>query len=424
MGKVKIPKSEYSKIADLYQSGISQVEIANIYNVCRDTIAKILKNNCVDRFKKIKESEYKNIIEMYNNGMTQREIGNTYGVKQSFIATIIKNNDPSWKIRRGKTPLYEEADSIIKMYVSGMTETEIAKIYDCSASAVSSILIQENISTRNGGSMNTQDVIEKMQLLYINGMQLKDIASKFNTTYPTVSRLLKQQGVNIDRYTYHFNEHYFDNIDSQYKAYILGLLWADGCNVTNKNSIIISLQEKDKGLLEIINVLTENERPLKLKKLHDKNPKWQNCYTLVWQSKYLSSLLESYGMVNNKSLFLRFPDWLDKNLYSHFIRGYFDGDGCISLSKNNNNRSASINMVGTRMFLEEVSKIIKNETDIDVFIKRDERANDPICILRCGIRNDVINILDWLYSNAQIYMQRKYDKYQQFLNNINNSCCA
>ena len=76
------------------------------------------------------------------------------------------------------------------------------------------------------------------------------------------------------------------------------------------------------------------------------------------------------------------------------------------------------------MFLEEVSKIIKNETDIDVFIKRDERANDPICILRCGIRNDVINILDWLYSNAQIYMQRKYDKYQQFLNNINNSCCA
>ena len=253
---------------------------------------------------------------------------------------------------------------------------------------------------------------------------MREIADEFNTTRATVSKLLKKNGVNVDRYTYHFNEHYFDSIDTPDKACYMGMLWADGHNCIDRGSIIIELQEKDADLLRTLNDLVENERPIRIQKLHDKNSNWQNQYRLVLQSKYTSQILEHYGMVQNKSLVLTFPEWLDQKLYASFILGYFDGDGCISLQSNNNDRSAMINMVGTKMFLEKVANIICVTLGVVVDISRDARARDPICVLRCSHRDDVVKILNWLYSGATIYMQRKYDKYQQFLNNINNSCCA
>lgn len=313
---------------------------------------------------------------------------------------------------------------IVDMYQKGALQKEIAEKYNCSASTISSVLRKYNVLTRLGGSKNTPDVIQKWIEMYLDGALLKDIALEFDVNATTVSKHLKLNGIDVDRYTYHFDEHYFDIIDTQEKAYYMGMLWADGHNCIERGSIIIELQEQDAALLEKLNALVKNERPIRRQNLHDKNPNWQNQYRLVLQSKYTSNVLESYGMFQNKSLVLTFPSWLNKSLYASFIRGYFDGDGCITLQSSNHNRSAMINMVGTKMFLEKVSDIIQTTLDVGVSIERDKRARDPICILRCSKRDDVVKILNWLYCDANIYMQRKYDKYQQFLNNINNSCCA
>ena len=318
----------------------------------------------------------------------------------------------------------QDYEIIIDMYQNKFTQKEIAEKFGCSASTISSILKQCNIATRLGGSQHTPDVIQQWITMYLDGYTLQDIALMFGVNLSTVSKHLKLNGITIDRYTYHFNEHYFDVIDTQEKAYYMGMLWADGHNCVERGSIILELQEQDLDLLEKLNTLAENERPLRKHNLHDKNPNWQNQYRLVLQSKYTSKILESYGMRQNKSLILTFPTWLHKSLYSSFIRGYFDGDGCITLQSINYNRSAMINMVGTRMFLSKVADIINHTLGIDVSVERDSRARDPICILRCSKRNDVVTILNWLYQDATIYMQRKYDKYQQFLNNINNSYCA
>lgn len=318
----------------------------------------------------------------------------------------------------------DDYKNIADMYQNGKSQSYIAEIYNCSEATIGTVMKQLKISTRPGGSKNTPEIISKWIEMYLSGILIKDIAKEFNVGRNTVSKQLKKNGVEIDRYTYHFNEYYFDNIDSQEKAYIIGMLWADGHNCVSKGSIILELQETDVGLLEKINLLTGNERPLRKQNLHLKNENWKDQYKLVWQSKYTSNILESYGMVQGKSLVLTFPEWLDPTLYAHFIRGYFDGDGCISLQSTNKNRSASISMVGTRMFLESVASIIKNNTGVNVFINRDKRAREPICTLHCSVRNDVVNILNWLYQDSTICMQRKYDKYQQFLININNSYCA
>ena len=322
----------------------------------------------------------------------------------------------------GKKKISEnEYNKIVDLYNDGMTQPEIAILYNCSASSISSILKQMRVTTRLGGSQNTHEHVLQWIEMYQDGYLLQDIAAKYDTTYATVSKLLKKNGVVIDRYTYHFDEHYFDNIDTQDKAYILGLLWADGYNDTDKGSIAIQLQEQDKELLLKINRVTCNERPLRKSSLSEKNSRWQDQYMLTWQSRYVSKLLDEYGMHKKKSLILEFPGWLDEDLCRHFIRGYIDGDGCISLSQNG--KFASVSMVGTKMFLNVVKDIIKESLDVDVVIQRDKRAQEPICTLRCGTKDGVSKILKWIYRDANLFLNRKYNKYQQFLNvnNMNNS---
>lgn len=315
----------------------------------------------------------------------------------------------------------EEYEKIVDLYKQGMTQPDIAKMYNCSVSTISSIMKKMNIETRLGGSKNTKSVVLRMHEMYKNGKLLREIADEFHTTRATVSKLLKKNGFEVDRFTYHFNEHYFDQIDSQDKAYILGLLWADGHNRVDRGSVILELQEDDKELLEKINNITENERPLRKVALNDKNPSWKNQYNLLWQSKYLSNVLNQYGMCQRKSLVLKFPDWIDKELYPHFIRGYMDGDGCVCCMKQNH--KIQVSMVGTRMFLENVQKIC-DDIGVKTYIIHDTRANEVICTLAIASNVCSMRFLNWIYNNANLKMERKYNKYQQFLNSINNSYCV
>ena len=74
-------------------------------------------------------------------------------------------------------------------------------------------------------------------------------------------------------------------------------------------------------------------------------------YKVKWivQNKHLWNILNSYGCTPRKSLTLKFPDikiFKSKDLIRHFIRGYFDGDGCISFS-NKDHTKIFCNILGT-----------------------------------------------------------------------------
>ena len=295
-----------------------------------------------------------------------------------------------------------------------MTQQEIANIYGCSKQVVYKIMKQMNAGVRPNGF--TQEDAKNMYQMYNDGMSMYNIADKFNTCRHTVGRTLKRYGFKVDRLKYHCNDNYFDLVDTEEKAYILGLLWADGCNDTKLGKIQLQLQESDIQILEIINKLIDNDRPLYFTALNDKNPNWQNTYTLVLKSYHMSEVLERYGMVPRKSLVLQFPDFLDSSLYKPFIRGYFDGDG--SISYNVTTKTLDFSIVGTNMFLCYVQKICNN-LGIKTYLRKDKK------IYTLGITNkpDRIKFLNWIYDNASIKLERKYLKYQQVLNDydVNNS---
>jgi intein-encoded DNA endonuclease-like protein len=369
------------------------------------------------------EQDFLDIVDMYHGGQTRDEIAAVYNVSGATISRFLKRKNVVWEKKPHRKIDIAEYAHIGEMYENSTSTTDISNEYGVHPATIRYILSQLNIEIRTGGSTNTYDDVIQWKQKYENGKLLKDIAEEYGVTPTTVRKHLESIGVDVDRHIYHFNENFFDIIDSQEKAYILGMLWADGCNNSSKNCVHLSLQEQDVELLKQINNLTNNDRPLRKSCLSKSHNNYQDQYCLTWGSKYFCDVLNDLGMVPRKTLVLEYPKSINEDLHRHFCRGYLDGDGCITLK--NNGQFAAISMTGTHMFLNKVKEIISKQLGVEVSVYRDERSRDPICVLHCGRKDDVKKILDWVYGDANIFLQRKYDKYQQFIsfnNNINNSC--
>ncbi len=313
-----------------------------------------------------------------------------------------------------------ECKNIVEMYQYGMTYKQIAEHYKCSVSPISKIIrsMCDNIRDPHAQLFSKEDAYHMYQL-YLSGNTVGEIAKISGTYRHMVTKLFKRYGLQTDRLTYHCNEEYFDTVDCAEKAYILGLLWADGCNNLSLGKIQLQLQEKDKHILDEINILTDNDRPLFFLQLSDKNSNWQNSYTMILKSHHMAQVLNDYGMTPRKSLTLEFPTWLDESLYSHFLRGYIDGDGSIYCRVDKN--ICRVYMIGTKMFLDKVQNILL-QFDIKTSLYHRDGYADATYTLYTTSNSGSINLLNWIYNDANLKLTRKYDKYQQFLNNnINNS---
>lgn len=107
-----------------------------------------------------------------------------------------------------------------------------------------------------------------------------------------------------------------------------------------------------------------------------------------------------------KSLTLEFPD-IPSYLYPNFIRGYFDGDGSI------NKQTGGFSITSTKVFVERVNEILRNELRVENGkIKESGCHNGITHDLHFHRKAESAKIFDWLYADANLYLQRKYDIYK------------
>ena len=264
---------------------------------------------------------------------------------------------------------------------------------------------------------------------YLKGASCIVLAKRYGVDHHVILNVLEDCGIKRD-YTlsarkYSVDEHYFDTIDTPEKAYILGLLYADGCNYNRKGKwcINISLQEGDKELLENVRKELKYEKPLEYIDYSNKRDFGHTCknqYGLFVFSKHMCNELHKKGMVRNKSLILEFPEWLNPDLYSHFIRGYFDGDG--SIMQYGKYKIVKVSIVSTNNFCERIKEICAN-IGIDTRIYESGCNNGATKQLNIFRQIDVKKFLDWIYTDATIYLKRKYQKYLEYYN-MDNSLSA
>ena len=252
---------------------------------------------------------------------------------------------------------------------------------------------------------------DKISKLYKDGMSQQKIADLYHIGRTTVRRILLKTNTPIRDNShkgriYSLNENYFDSIDTPNKAYILGLLYADGCSSKNFNTVRLMLQERDKSILEKILVELESSHPLHFHPLHEKNSNWQNAYSISITNKHISQSLASHGVVPNKSFVLTFPEWLDESLYRDFIRGYFDGDGHIGWGKN---RSCSL--CSTQEFCEAVQKICESFGIKSGISDTANKETNTKVLYICG-KEKIFSFLKFMYEDAELYIERKYNTYK------------
>ena len=300
-----------------------------------------------------------------------------------------------------------QENNIVNLYKSGLSKQQIADIYGVSTGPIKRILKANNITKKDKvGRFSNEDMTTIVEM-YNNGMSTYDIGKLYNTTDETIRCWLNKYGIDRRHSVYTVDEHYFDIIDTQEKAYILGLLYADGYHNKQKNTISITLQEEDKHILDEINLLIQNTHPLIFVNNKKYKESWKNCYKLLITNYHMSCVLEKYGLLQNKSLILKFPDWLDKSLQRHFIRGYFDGDGHISKQQYKYNMS----IVGTQDFCDGISTIIEKELQLfpHLYISSlEEKSTRTLMLTR---KNDCKMFFDWIYEDASLFLKRKYDVY-------------
>lgn len=207
------------------------------------------------------------------------------------------------------------------------------------------------------------------------------------------------------------NENYFENIDTQNKAYILGLLSADGYNNQKEAKVIIELLEKDKEILEQISNEIYKNYILKNRLNSYNHP----TSKIVIYSRKISDDLSKLGCIQKKSLILDFPN-IKEELLSHYLRGYFDGDGCLSLRKKDKN--GTLSFMASKIFNDKLEILFKTKFNIHSksYWKKGTSINvTQLCI--AGNRQ-ILKILDWLYKDANIFLNRKYNRYIELKNHL------
>lgn len=286
---------------------------------------------------------------------------------------------------------------------------------------------------KNGKEVYNKIIFNESQLKdiresYLNGESSVSIGKRYNTNHKPVLRELHNMGVEVNQSKtvrkYKLNENYFDNIDTSNKAYIMGFLHSDGSNNINKSTISLSLQEEDREILEQIRKEIGSTKPLEYLDYSDKHDfgySYKNQYRLIVFSKHMCKELNDKGITPNKSLTIGFPNWLSEDLISHYIRGVFDGDGSIHQSfRNDNNKPITLTITATESFCEELRNICKQILNINAGIYDASCHNGITKVFTISGRNIAKKFLDWIYRDADLYLQRKYNRYCKYYN-INNS---
>lgn len=197
-------------------------------------------------------------------------------------------------------------------------------------------------------------------------------------------------------------------------AYVLGFFAADGNMRENKRGgCFIDFCVTDREIIEKIRRAMKSNHKISIRRSN--NSKWKDCFRLQIGSKKIFSDLTKLGFSENKSNNMKFPIIPPKFL-SDFVRGYFDGDGCIYFSSifardRNKKRfvfSASF-VSGSKSFLSKLKDVLLRQGIVrGGSIKNKERG------FELAFSNlDSLALFSFLYNNDRSDMKllRKYNKF-------------
>lgn len=260
-------------------------------------------------------------------------------------------------------------------------------------------------------------VINKIIEMYNLRRPIKRISKETGVSESKIKTYLK----NNNLWTGHrwmpffFDEFFFDTIDTEEKAYWLGFIYADGYLSKKNNEIGIELKSDDKKHLEKFKLALRSEKNVKI---YIKNSTYgiQENARICFGSKHMFNILLNYYGSVNKTFEGHIPKLYNKELIRHLIRGFFDGDGSITGAPKNSELlfRPSISFIGRKETLEYVEMISGFHWN---WSKRFPERNTDNWQINVGRVHDCLNFLHYIYDDSTIYLDRKFNKYIECIEN-------
>lgn len=257
---------------------------------------------------------------------------------------------------------------------------------------------------------------------------VSEIAKIYNCSVRTIYNKYEKHGLSFKHSVqsdikrpkkYNYDDSYFNVIDTQEKAYWLGFIMADGCIIQKSKdrpslSLIINLQKNDFAHLEKFNNHLSGNLPIRygttkavvIKSETESHllPESEYCKIEV-NSKWLCQDLIQHGVTQRKTLEEKAPLIKDDTLIRHFIRGFFDGDGCFSIVKPfNRNREYPKIFISSGYTIVEY--IVDNVFKKTGFVMGRDKYHK---LDRCYIQSEkgFLLFMDYIYKDATVYLDRK-----------------
>lgn len=364
--------------------------------------------------RKVSKELEQEIVRRYTT-CTSTELSKEYNIKQSTIKGIWRRNNCTGK---NKIP-FSKQDFI--NYYKEHTIMETAQYYNVDRHTVTKYAKKYGIYEPKEPLLTEkqkQEIIESY-----NSCTSIELGKKYHVSSSKIAQVWSQANLyGKPSRVYHLNENYFENIETDEQAYWVGFLAADGCIYRHKDNrqdiIAITLKIGDIDHLKKFAKAVATDKPISTGK--NANNEFYHCSIQISSNK-MSYDLQKIGILPKKTYHPIMPNIPDK-LFPAFLRGYFDGDGAISTNFTINTlHKVTINIVGFKPLIPTMQeKISQYGIDMGITVYDTSKYTRPgFCCIYCRNKMDKNNFLHLIYDNASVYLDRKYNLAQRYIELFN-----
>lgn len=402
------------KIVNEYKSGKSIRKISEQCNIDRPLISKTLKANGITIARtKIPEDIKDYILSSPKNSV---KLSDELNIPASTIRAI-RNQNGQFRKRFLKDLSDDEKQQIKQDYLNGLSAQQVGDKYGWSKQSILTALNNLGVDTSQHNTLSQ----EEEQFIVDNyhnasGTQLSKI---FNVSNSLIQSVWMKHGLKGKRNScYVLDEQYFSRIDTPAKAYFLGFLASDGClwNDDYRFLVKLQLQKRDKHILELFSQEIKTNKPL------IKSPNG-NQFCIEVCSETMFKDLVKLGLTPRKTQVYQLKILEHEELMPHFLRGFFDGDGCITFSQKKKVEDLlpsdfKVTITGATLATQTIFDYLKEQqlspARYDVTANK---YNFGCYTIEFTNNQSIYEFLTYIYKDAGKYcLKRKQDRAKLFMN--------
>ncbi len=253
---------------------------------------------------------------------------------------------------------------------------------------------------------NLSDLRPTLRLAYENGLTVEELANLHSVAPQTMNYHLKRAGTimrsNRGHRIHAIDVGFFDDIANEQQAYWLGFLLADGCFVGN--TFTLGLGHKDKAHLELFKTTVKSQHPISVRPSAFGSISAISLSCKQWATALIARGWKEFKKVDDPHIFDTVPPALQR----HCLRGFFDGDGCITRSRTTAKQQRVIKFCGSPLIMRWIISHLYHQgivnTPFKTLIPNKRRT---IHVVQWAGDPTAARFHDYCYSEATVFLDRK-----------------